>query len=70
MFEVMIKCPRSLQEVPLGMEVEGLENWEAITFTKSLYLCDSCGHTHVVAKRYARLQAKGTVLAFKRSALD
>ena len=43
MYEVMMRCPNSLQEGPLGMEVEGLENWEAITFVRSLYLCGSCG---------------------------
>jgi hypothetical protein len=67
MYQVMMRCPNSLQEGPLGMEIEGLDNWEAITFVKSLYLCDWCGDTHVVNKRYARLQAKGTVLAFERT---
>jgi hypothetical protein len=62
----MMKCPYSLREAPLGIEVEGLENWKAITFVKSLYLCDSCGETHVVKKRYARLQLKGTVLPLVR----
>jgi hypothetical protein len=66
MYVVMMKCPNSLQEGPLGMEVEGMENWEAITFVRSLYLCGSCGETHLVNKQYARLQAKGKVLAFRR----
>ena len=67
MYEVMMRCPNSLQEVPLGMEIEELDDWAAITFVKFLYLCGSCGDTHVVNKQYARPQAKGTVLAFKRT---
>ena len=67
MYEVMMRCPNSLQEVPLGMEIEELDTWGAITFVKFLYLCGSCGDTHVVNKQYARPQAKGTVLAFKRT---
>jgi hypothetical protein len=66
-YEVMMRCPNSLQQVPLGMEIEELDNWAAITFVKFLYLCGSCGDTHVVNKQYARPQAKGTVLAFKRT---
>ena len=66
MYQVMMRCPNSLQEGPLGMEVDGLDNWQAITFVRSLYLCESCGRTHVVNKRYARLHPKGTVLSFTR----
>jgi hypothetical protein len=62
----MMKCPNSLQEAPLGIEIEGLETWRAITFVRSLYLCESCGRTHLVNKRYARLEPKGRVLAFRR----
>ena len=67
MYEVMMRCPNSLQEGPLGMEIDELDIWDAIRFVKSLYLCGSCGDTHVVNKQYARLQAKGTVLAFRRT---
>jgi hypothetical protein len=67
-YEVMMRCPNSLQEQPLGMEIDELDIWDAIRFVKSLYLCDSCGDTHVVNKQYARLQAKGTVVAFRRRA--
>jgi hypothetical protein len=66
MFEVMMKCPYSLQEGPIGIEVEGPDTWQAITFVRFLYLCASCGQTHLVDKRYARLRPRGTVLAFKR----
>ena len=66
MYEVMVRCPHSLQEQPLGIELDELAIWDAIRFVKSLYLCDSCGDTHVVNKQYARLQAKGTVVPFKR----
>jgi len=65
-YEVVMRCPNSLQEAPLGMEIEALDDWCAIRFVKFLYLCGSCGDTHVLNKQYARLQAKGTVLAFRR----
>jgi hypothetical protein len=67
MYQVMMRCPNSLDEGPLGMEVEGPETWDAITFVKSLYLCASCGQTHLVNKQYARLYIKGRVLPFKRT---
>ena len=62
-----MRCPNSLQEGPLGIEIDELDVWDAITFVKSLYLCGACGSTHVVNKQYARLQAKGKVVAFKRT---
>ena len=65
MYEVMMRCPNSLQEAPLGLEIEELDTWDAITFVKFLYLCGSCGDTHVLNKQYARPQAKGTVLTFR-----
>jgi hypothetical protein len=67
-YQVLVRCPVSMREVPLGIEIADLDSWGSITFVRSLYLCASCGQTHLVNKRYARLQAKGTVLTFKRPA--
>ena len=30
MYEVVMRCPNSLQEVPLGLEIEALDDWCAI----------------------------------------
>ena len=59
MYQVMMMCPITQREASTGWHVERPEHWEAITFVNSPYPCGACGETHLVKKRYARLEAAG-----------
>jgi uncharacterized C2H2 Zn-finger protein len=50
---VVIRCPRTGEDVPTGIEMDRA-SWETLPVVTSKMHCPSCGAEHVWSKTYAR----------------
>jgi len=49
---ISIRCPRTGDEVPVGIEMDR-ESWDTLPIVTSRMRCPACGAEHVWSKTYA-----------------
>lgn len=54
MGSIMIQCPRTLRDVPVGIDTDK-HSFEAMPAVHSTMLCPACGAKHVWSKNWAWL---------------
>ena len=52
---VTIRCPRTGQRVPTGLDIDPA-TWETLPVVVSTMHCPACGAEHVWSKTYARFE--------------
>ncbi len=58
MADVLVRCPRTGRDVPVGIEMDR-HTWDKLPVVLSRFRCPACGQEHVWSKTYARFQTNG-----------